>query len=337
MAAHPASTLLAAGPDHLGVVVIGRNEGERLRRCLRSVRDSVQSVVYVDSGSTDGSVEVAKELHAIVVVLDPGEPFTAAKARNAGFDVLRSQSPSVDAVQFIDGDCEAVAGWLERASEFLATHPDVDVVCGRRRERDPGRSVYNRLCDLEWDTPIGEVRACGGDAMIRAAAFASVDGFRGDLIAGEEPELCVRLRAQGGRVWRLDAEMTLHDAAMTRFAQWWRRTMRGGYAFAEGAHLHGAPPERHWVRESRSAWLWGLALPVLFIVAALAIDVRALWAFFVYPLQVARLFAKGRGPLGQRAARGFFFVVGKFAEAAGQIKFTANRLIGSRGRLIEYK
>ena len=131
--------------------------------------------------------------------------------------------------------------------------------------------------------------------------------------------------------------MTLHDAAMTRFAQWWRRTMRGGYAFAEGTRLHGAPPERHWVRESRSAWLWGLVLPLLIVLAAITIDVRALWAFAVYPLQVARLFAKGSGPLGQRAARAFFLVVGKFAEAAGQIRFTAHRLAGSRGRLIEYK
>ena len=321
----------------LGVVVIGRNEGERLRRCLQSVGGRSAAIVYVDSGSTDGSVDAARSLDARVVVLDASQPFTAAKARNAGFEALVVWQPELELVQFVDGDCEVVAGWLERATDFLATHPDVVAVCGRRRERDPTRSVYNQLCDLEWDTPVGEALACGGDAMMRADAFRRVGGFRADLIAGEEPELCVRLRGQGGRIWRLDAEMTLHDAAMTRFAQWWRRTMRGGYAFAEGASLHGAPPERHWVRESRSAWLWGCVLPLVVLVAAITVDARALWAFALYPLQVARLFAKGSGPFGQRAARAFFLVVGKFAEAAGQLRFTAHRLAGARGRLIEYK
>ena len=321
----------------LGVVVIGRNEGDRLRRCLDSVRGGSTSVVYVDSGSTDGSVDAARALGARVVLLDPGQPFTAAKARNAGVEALVQWRPNVELIQFVDGDCEVVAGWLDHAVEFLATHPDVVVVCGRRRERDPARSIYNRLCDLEWDTPVGEALACGGDAMMRADAFRRAGGYRADLIAGEEPELCVRLRAQGGRIWRLDAEMTLHDAAMTRFGQWWRRTMRGGYAFAEGASLHGAPPERHWVRESRSAWLWGLVLPLLVLVVAAIVDVCVLWALLIYPLQVVRLFAKGSGPIGPRAVRALFLVVGKFAEAAGQVRFLAHRLAGSRGGLIEYK
>ncbi len=323
-------------PNGLGVVVIGRNEGDRLVRCLRSVRGAT-ALVYVDSGSTDGSVEAARALEARIVSLDPAQPFTAAKARNAGAAALLQWHPEVELIQFVDGDCEVVVGWLDRAVAFLAAHPDVVAACGRRRERDPARSVYNRLCDLEWDTPVGEALACGGDAIMRAEAFRRVGGFRADLIAGEEPELCVRLRAQGGRIWRLDAEMTLHDAAMTRFSQWWRRTMRGGYAFAEGASLHGAPPERHWVRESRSAWLWGFVLPVLVLAAAALVDVRALWALVIYPLQVVRLYVKGRGPLGQRAARAFFLVVGKFAEAAGQIRFMIHRLAGSRGSLIEYK
>ena len=321
----------------LGVVVIGRNEGERLRRCLASVYGASTAVVYVDSGSTDGSVEAARALGARVVLLDPGQPFTAAKARNAGVDALVQWQPDVALIQFVDGDCEVVAGWLDRAIEFLVARPDVVVVCGRRRERDPARSIYNRLCDLEWDTPVGEALACGGDAMMRADAFRRVGGYRSDLIAGEEPELCLRLRAQGGRIWRIDAEMTLHDAAMTRFGQWWRRTMRGGYAFAEGSSLHGALPERHWVRESRSAWLWGLVLPLIVLVVAATVDVRALWALVIYPIQVVRLFAKERGPLEQRAARALFLVVGKFAEAAGQLRFVAHRLAGSRGGLIEYK
>ena len=105
--------------------------------------------------------------------------------------------------------------------------------------------------------------------MMRVNAFEAVDGFRDDLIAGEEPELCVRLRAAGWRIFRLDHPMTLHDAAMTRFGQWWRRIQRSGYAFAQGVYLHGASPERYRVWEARRAWLWAVWLPLGCLLAGL--------------------------------------------------------------------
>jgi len=339
---HPLSLLLeGATPSPLaargiGVVAIGRNEGLRLRRCLESVGAGQRAVVYVDSGSSDGSIELAQRLGAQVVVLEMDRPFTAARARNQGLLSLLANSPGIEFVQFIDGDCEMVDGWLETAHEFLSVHPDVAVACGRRREREPARSVYNRLCDLEWDTPIGNAKACGGDALIRVAALKAVGGFRDELIAGEEPELCVRLRAAGWRVHRLDAEMTLHDAAITRFSQWWRRARRGGHAFAEGAHLHGLSPERHWVRESRSVWFWGLMLPACLAVGTLLQPAVAA-GFLVYPLQVFRLSLRGTGSARLRWTRAGFLVLGKFAEASGQLEFHWRRLHGSRVRLIEYK
>jgi len=206
-----------------GVVVIGRNEGPRLVHCLKSVIGTAAAVIYVDSGSTDNSVSAATDLGADVVQLDPTMPFTAARARNAGFRRLIESHPRVEYVQFVDGDCEVMLGWLMAAQHELAVSSKTAVVCGRRRERYPERSVYNRLCDMEWDTLVGEADACGGDALIRTAAFRQVGGYDDKLIAGEEPELCSRLRAAGWRVVRLPAEMTLHDAAMTRFGQWWRR------------------------------------------------------------------------------------------------------------------
>jgi GT2 family glycosyltransferase len=197
-----------------------------------------------------------------VVELDCRSPFTAARARNEGFKRLRQMVPNLHYVQFVDGDCEVVAGWIEKAVAFLDANSDVAVVCGRRRERYPAQSVYNFLCDIEWNTPIGETKACGGDALIRVNTFEQIGGYRAEMIAGEDPELCVRLRAVGWRIWRLDAEMTLHEAAMTRFGQWWRRTERSGYAFALGAHLHGTAPAHHCLWEARRAWLWGIWFPV---------------------------------------------------------------------------
>jgi GT2 family glycosyltransferase len=201
----------------VGVVAIGRNEGERLKRCLRSVLDQARRVVYVDSGSTDGSVEFARSLGVEVVELDMDRPFTMARGRNAGFERLLERDPAIRFVQFVDGDCEVCPGWIERARSALLERPEVAAVSGRRREIDPGASIYNRLTDQEWDMPIGEVRQCGGDVMIRAEALEAVGGYNEAMIAGEEPELSVRLRRAGGVIRRLDAEMTLHDAAMTRW------------------------------------------------------------------------------------------------------------------------
>ena len=320
-----------------GVVAIGRNEGERLRKCLESLAAQAALVIYVDSGSTDDSIPIARSIGSEVVELDMRTPFTAARARNEGFRYLRDLAPALSYVQFVDGDCEVVDGWLKAAVEFLDAHPRVAAVCGRRRERYPGRSIYNLLCDIEWDVPIGEAKACGGDAMMRIDAFEKAGGYRADLIAGEEPELCVRLRAAGWRVWRLQQEMTLHDAAMSRFGQWWKRTVRGGYAYALGADLHGSPPERSGVRESRSAWFWGLGLPLFAFACTAFIGPFGLAALFVYLLQMVRLALRGERSARENWLRAAFLVLGKFPEMLGQAKFLLDRAFGNRSSLIEYK
>jgi len=315
-------------PDQIDAVVIGRNEGERLVACLRALRGQMRRVVYVDSGSTDGSVAQARALGAEVVALDMTRPFTAARARNAGLAALAADPPEF--VQLLDGDCEMVPGWPAAALAAFAEHPRAVVVCGRRRERFPQASVWNALADREWDTPVGPARACGGDALMRYAAVRAVGGYRDDLIAGEEPELCLRLRQAGGEVWRIAAEMVLHDAALTRFGQWWRRTRRAGHAFAEGAALHGAGPERHWVAETRRALFWGAGLPVLILLAGLIHPAGWLLAL-VYPAQAVRLARRGGGTWA------VYSVLGKFAEAQGALGYWADRLRGRRRGLIEYK
>ncbi|HHJ1297749.1 glycosyltransferase [Pseudomonas sp. P1B16] len=321
----------------IGVVVIGRNEGLRLERCLRSLAHGADQVVYVDSGSSDGSVAMAQALGVHVLALDMARPFTAARARNEGFACLQRLLPSMRYVQFVDGDCEVDPGWLASAQAFLQAHPEVAVVCGRRRERFPQRSIYNWLCDLEWDTPIGEAKACGGDALMRVDAFTQVGGFRPDLIAGEEPELCVRLRAKGWKIWRLAAEMTLHDAAMTHFRQWWRRSLRAGHAYAEGAFLHGGAPEHHWLRESRRAWLWGLGIPLATVLASGLLGGWALLLLLIYPLQAARLARRGGKSRRENWLQAVFLVLGKFPEMLGQVKFLLNRFAAGKAALIEYK
>ncbi|MFC3117441.1 glycosyltransferase family 2 protein [Jhaorihella thermophila] len=323
------------GTAAIDAVVIGRNEGDRLVACLASLRGCVRRVIYVDSGSTDGSVQAARAAGAEVVELDLSRPFTAARARNAG--LARIYGSGAAYVQLIDGDCTVDPDWIATAGAFLEARPDVAVACGRRRERHPEASVYNRLCDREWNTPPGEALACGGDALMRLRALELVGGFDPALIAGEEPELCQRLRRAGWTIWRLDAEMTCHDADMHRFGQWWRRSRRAGYAFAEGAQLHGRGPDRFWRRETLRALSWGAALPLLTL--GLALFHQSLGA-------VAAACLPGPGcpprPARWRWARSmgggiFFTVLGRFPEAQGALEYHIRRLIGHRRGILEYK
>jgi GT2 family glycosyltransferase len=318
----------------LGVVAIGRNEGDRLRRCLESVRGTGGTVVYVDSGSQDGSVAMARTLGVEVIELDLTIPFTAARARNEGWRRLRELRKEIDVVQFIDGDCELMPGWISAARKALLGRPDVAVVCGRRRERFPAATVYNRLCDLEWDTPVGEAEACGGDALMRVPALERVGGFDPSLIAGEEPDLCLRLRKLGYVVLRIDAEMTLHDADMTRASQWWRRMVRSGYAAAESLGRHGAATPRGDRRCIRGAVAWAIVLPTLvaitWIAAAwlrsitLALVVAGI-AFAGVGAQTLRI-AVRRPSRGKGAGDAFLYAVacmaGKLPQSQGHVDHT---------------
>jgi GT2 family glycosyltransferase len=327
--------------SHLGIIAIGRNEGERLHRCLTSVAGSDIPVVYVDSNSADDSVGLARSLGAEVVELDPSISFTAARARNAGFERLEQIAPSVEYVQVVDGDCEVVAGWLDRAMALLEERPEVAVIFGRRRERSRDQTIYNHVADLEWDVPVGEVKTCGGDAMIRVEAFRRVGGYNPSIIAGEEPELCLRLRGQGWKVLRIDAEMTLHDMAMTRFAQWWKRTVRCGYAYAEGTARYGRTPERHFVRQMVSTIVWGLLVPVIAFGLAWATygtSLIALCGYMVLFWRTERYFRKVRG---WRAADARLYaaacVLAKFPQVVGVVRYWSRRIRGKPPQIIEYR
>jgi GT2 family glycosyltransferase len=333
----PANIVPPIISDEIAAVVIGRNEGRRLVDCLTSMQSSnVKCIVYVDSGSIDGSAQAAERFGAYVVSLDAGQPFTAARARNEGFAALKRLRADIQLVQFIDGDCELDQGWLKVAVDFVRDRNDVAVVCGRRRERNPSASVYNRLCDIEWDTPIGETSACGGDALIRSKAFEAMGGFRAQLIAGEEPELCLRMRESGWKIWRLDAEMTRHDAAITRFSQWWVRAVRSGYGMMEVIELRKRSRLTIWIRPLARSLFWGGVLPVLIALAALIHPVLLL-AALIYPLQVSRI-AIARGPTFPNSwSYGFFMTISKFAEFQGVFRYYRRRLYRKSVELIEYK
>jgi len=329
--------------SRVGVVAIGRNEGERLVRCLRSIAAlRLPAVVYVDSGSSDASVSVARAHGALVVELDPARPFSAARARNEGFRRLREALGDVELVQFVDGDCELQADWIDKGCEILGRDVRVAAVVGRRRERAPGASIYNRLADLEWDTPVGEAASFGGDVLIRASVFEEVGGYRESLIAGEDPDFSLRIRGRGWRIVRLGAEMTLHDANLHRLSEFWRRQVRTGHAYAELLSLHGGGGDPRSLRAVRSALVWGGLVPAVGLLAAWPTNgaslVLALAALALLAVRIALAQRRRGRPPGLAALYAVGCVFGKLAELSGAATFALNRWIrGTATGLIEYK
>ena len=341
---------------NIGIIAIGRNEGERLRRCLQSVVGRGMPVVYVDSQSTDGSVELARSLGAEVVKLDASLPFSAARARNAGVELLSAIAPQVRLVQFVDGDCEIRDGWIERAVAELAARPDVAVVCGRRRERFPDASIYNRLAHIEWNTSVGETRSCGGDAMIRIEAFLAAGGFDATVVAGEEPELCQRLRSKGWKILRIDAEMTWHDAAMMRFGQWWKRQVRSGYGASDVAARFRQGRDGLFVRQIRSAELWTVGWIQMVLLAGLAglvvarlaaakhaaliAGICAAAVLLLWLVQSIRLAIRNfhqTQSVMTALAYGFLTMIGKWGFMIGRRRYYKDRRAGKLTRQMDYK
>lgn len=328
----------------VAAVVIGRNEGARLRRCIESVQAQVPVVVYVDSGSTDDSVAFARGRGVRVVELDTSVPFTAARGRNAGAFALREAGEAVDYIHFIDGDCQLVDGWVAKAVAHLEARPDLGIVTGWRAEIEPERSVYNAMCDFEWHRPAGPIEACGGDMLVRAGAFFAASGFNPQVIAAEDDEFCIRIRKAGLGIERLPLAMTRHDAAMTRFSAWWRRAVRAGHGFAQVGRMH---PD-HFRAERRRVWLYGLVLPGLAVLGVLLLLGGWVWAGLV----LIAAFAGGYGLSWLRTVQGLqraglagatarhhgvFLALSKLPNLLGMLTYHRRRLRGRDMNIIEYK
>lgn len=323
------------------MVVIGRNEGERLKACLRSLAGQGNPIVYVDSNSTDGSQDFARSLEVEVVDLDLSVPFTAARARNAGFERLSSRYPDLDLVHFVDGDVEIVDGWLELAEATLAEDPSVAAVCGQRIERFPENSIYNRACNLEWNTPVGEAMEFGGEVLMRTQALREAGGYNPTVIAAEDTDLAIRMRKLGWRILRIDKVMSIHDADIRRFEQWWKRMVRGGHGTAENEAMHGDSSYFHRRGWTRSTLFWGAAVPlggVLLALPTLGLSTMGAaagyGALFIKTEMAAR--REGMSPDDARAWA-INCTFGKVPEALGHIRYWRNRLTQTTSTIIEYK
>lgn len=326
----------------VGAVVIGRNEGERLRTCLESIQAQCKQIVYVDSDSTDNSLEIALELGAIVVSLDMSTPFTAARARNEGVERLQEEFSSIQYIQFIDGDCTIEPNWVLAAADYLESNQNVAAVLGHLTEKYPEKSIYNLLCKLEWKGGAGELTdfgGFGGISMVNTVAFQQVGRFNPQVIAGEDSELGVRFGLHDYRVVKLDQPMAQHDANMLHFKQWWTRAVRAGHAIGQRAYLNGDSVLADCAKERKSTLVWGGIIPLGIFFIALLSQGLGVFLFLGYLVLFARIFQyrkKQQDSSRESAIYAAFTVLGKFANFLGLALFYKN-LKQSKFHIIEYK
>ncbi len=327
----------------VSVVVIGRNEGQRLAACLQSVKSTNNfggelELIYVDSDSKDGSPELAERLGAKVLRVKPQRP-SAALGRNAGW---RASTGSY--LLFLDGDTLLHPDFIDAALRAINS-PEIAVVWGHRRETYPEHSWYNRALDLDWIYPAGVSEFCGGDALMRRDVLEQVGGFSEDLIAGEEPELCQRIRAQGKIILHIDQPMTRHDLAMTRFKAYWKRALRAGHAYAEVSQRMKATAFPLWVNDCRRNALHTTVLLMLLVGAsALSLISHDLWPYLglllSYAFLILRSAYKARWKSSSPVTLLLYGLHSHFQQipiACGQVSYWYHRFKNQQQGLIEYK
>jgi GT2 family glycosyltransferase len=310
-----------------------------LRPCLQSVLSALPPVVYVDSGSTDGSAEIAEEMGVSVVRLRDGR-FTAARGRRAGLEYLRNQYPGVAFVQFVDGDCELDPNWLAGARRFLDADSSMGAVVGRLREKHPERSLLIRLVDVEWDLPVGDIDVVGGISLMRVEAIEEAGGWCDGMIAGEELDLSVRMRSRGWKLHRLPAAMCTHDIGISRLREFWKRSFRSGYSYASLSFLHAKSGPRRWRSRAVGNIAYGVVLPGMFPLALTPVWPIGVAAVLLYLSLLVR-FALGRlrrgDPPATAIAYGAVITWCKTGAALGVLRYLVERWSGRRTALIEYR
>lgn len=269
------------GPEPIDCVIIGINASATLADCLKSIQVSeypndLLHLYYIDGGSTDDSLAIARSFDDVHVIQITPEFPTPGLGRNTGW-----RAGSSPFVQFLDSDTEVAPDWF--AQGIAAITGGVAAVQGYRTEKHPQQSRYNWIGDLEWNGPPGEADSFGGDVLIRRQVLEQTGGYDEELVGGEDPELSQRIRLAGWKIIQLDTVMTSHDLGMTRFDQYWKRAFRSGYGFAAVIDRFSNTSHDFWHVEFRRILVRGGGFVVLSLLGLLCFAMSPFSPSFFIP------------------------------------------------------
>lgn len=182
-------------------VIIGRNESLHLARTFRSVLDITEKIVYVDSNSTDNSIEIAKSFGIQKIIKVSSTYGTAALSRSIGASEVTTKY-----IQFLDGDETIERGWLEKAIIKIETNENIAGVHGYKKVYKKDDKHYFVMADKkDWEPDYLQ-----GAFLIDREVYESAGGMETRIFGEEERDLYVRVKSMGYQIWYLHELMASH-------------------------------------------------------------------------------------------------------------------------------
>lgn len=232
----------AAGTDLplVSVIIPVRNDAKRLGRLLQSVRQQSyppdrREVIVVDNGSQDDSRSVGERQGA--TVLSFPQLYVGA-LRNRGVAVSNGSI-----LAFVDSDHEVPPDWIETAVAQFAADPGLTLL-GFPYLAPPDGTWVQRTWELHRLHHRGRREAnwlASGNMFARREAFLAVNGFREDLVATEDVDLCIRLRAQKAKIIEDVAVANVHHGEPVSLAHFFRKEFWRGTNNLRGFIAHRFP------------------------------------------------------------------------------------------------
>lgn len=201
----------------ISVIVCTRNGGATLPACLDSLsrlRYDHFEVLVIDDGSTDGTPGIAARYP--MVRYHRQEPAGLSVARNTG-----ARLATGEILAFTDDDCLAPPEWLNQLAHAFADGgwtaaggPNIPPTPRNRIESvvaaAPGAPAHVLLNDVEAE------HLPGCNFAVRKAALDSIGGFLPAFTtAGDDVDVCWRLREAGGRLRFVPGAMVWHHRRFT--------------------------------------------------------------------------------------------------------------------------
>lgn len=154
----------------VSLCMIVKNEEETLQNCINSVKNLVEEIIIMDTGSTDNTKGVALEFTDKVYDFQWIDDFSAA--RNAAFE-----KATMDYILWLDADDILHPADADKFNELKRTlPPDVDAVYMGYNAAfdDAGRPTFSysrerlvkRSCGFRWQEPVHEYLAVAGKTLL---------------------------------------------------------------------------------------------------------------------------------------------------------------------------